>query len=360
MYRRPKLCFCKTGQEGHLSRDCPQKVQDAVAPPARLCYTCNQPGHQSRNCPQAQTNEQPEKRRRENKVSRPHVQDQEERKPEKANPISRTTSTTRSQITKFRFADLPISSQAKKALGTVLRYEFMTRVQAETIRTSLTGGDVLVKAKTGTGKTLAFLIPTLDQAISFSPEQRQDNVSVLIISPTRELAQQIADEAAQLMTHMRLSILCLFGGISIKRDHAALKRGVPDVIVATPGRLNDHLENYGLAAKMSNLRCLVFDEADQLLEMGFRPDITRMLNMLPAKETRQTLLFSATMPKDVMGIAQFALRSDFQHIDCVGAEQSTHQHVPQFYTVHPLETQFAELAQVLREGIFLAKDHRHP
>ena len=109
----------------------------------------------------------------------------------------------------------------------------------------------------------------------------------------------------------------------------------PDILIATPGRLNDHLENNGLAQHCRSLRCLIFDEADQLLEMGFRPAITKLLAMLPPKNTRQTTLFSATMPNDVMGIARFALNEKFEYVDCVGKDdQGTHQRVPQYCTVY--------------------------
>ena len=102
---------------------------------------------------------------------------------------------------------------------------------------------------------------------------------------------------------------------------------------------------------MQSLKCLIFDEADQMLEMGFRPAITKMLTMLPSKNTRQTLLFSATMPKSILGIAQFALRTKYDAIDCVGEEQSTHERVPQVCIVHPIERQFVELGLVLQEGM---------
>eukprot|EP01059_Diplonema_ambulator_P010667 TRINITY_DN2067_c0_g3_i2.p1 TRINITY_DN2067_c0_g3~~TRINITY_DN2067_c0_g3_i2.p1 ORF type:complete len:596 (+),score=206.68 TRINITY_DN2067_c0_g3_i2:270-1790(+) len=230
-------------------------------------------------------------------------------------------------------------------MAEVLCYEFMTRVQAMTINVSLTGVDILAKAKTGTGKTLAFLIPSMEL-----PTQR-NKVNVLVVSPTRELAQQIADEAGQLNTFMGHHLMCVFGGVPIRGDVSQFRRSVPSILVGTPGRLNDHLANNGLAAMASSLKCLIFDEADQLLEMGFRPDITRMLGMLPSKETRQTMLFSATMPADVMTIARIALKDRFEHIDCVGEEADTHKHVPQSYTVHSMEDQFAELVSVINEGM---------
>eukprot|EP00754_Rhynchopus_humris_P027754 Rhum_TRINITY_DN15106_c24_g1::Rhum_TRINITY_DN15106_c24_g1_i1::g.139875::m.139875/K17679/MSS116; ATP-dependent RNA helicase MSS116, mitochondrial len=277
--------------------------------------------------------------------------------PVRANPMSRTTSTTRAEMTSELFQDLPVSVNLKKAMAEVLRYESMTKVQAMTIATSLGGGDVLAKAKTGTGKTLAFLIPT---AHLIEQNLRPGATSALIISPTRELASQIAEEAGQLLTFTRIRYQVVFGGVPIKGDLSRFRQnGFPDLLVGTPGRMNDHLENHGLArALQGSLRCMVFDEADQLLEMGFRPDITKMLRMLPPNHTRQTLLFSATMPNDVLTIAKFALRQQYAHIDCVGEEQDTHQHVPQSFCVHPPETQFAELHRAIQDGINEDPDYK--
>ncbi|KAJ9455964.1 DEAD-box ATP-dependent RNA helicase 25 [Diplonema papillatum] len=271
--------------------------------------------------------------------------------PARANPNSRTTSTTMSQITTERFADLPIDPTQKQALSDVLCYEYMTQVQAKTINVSLSGSDLLAKAKTGTGKTLAFLIPSLERTLQVPFHQRRNCVSVLVVSPTRELACQIDAEADQLIKFTGLSHLVVYGGYKIYNDLSAMRQRVPDLLVGTPGRLNDHLAKKGLASKASRLLCLILDEADQLLEMGFRPDITLMLSLLPPRESRQTLLFSATMPDNVMSIARVALRQNFAHIDCVGKESDTHQHVPQSFLIHPIETQIAELMQVINEGM---------
>merc|ERR1719161_1995639 len=119
-----------------------------------------------------------------------------------------------------------------------------------------------------------------------SAQERKGTISVLVISPTRELATQIADEGKLLISKMPLTLQTIFGGTSINKDLSAFKQRIPDILVATPGRLNDHLENYDLKRAVAKLRVLVFDEADQLLDMGFRPDITKMLGMLPPKHTR--------------------------------------------------------------------------
>ena len=144
----------------------------------------------------------------------------------------------------------------------------------------------------------------------------------------------------------------LFGGTNIKKDLNAFRRlNFPDILVGTPGRINDLLQNHGLQEAMGGLQCFILDEADQLLDMGFRPDLNRMLRMLPPKNTRQTLLFSATMPKDIMNMSNFALRDEFLHIDTVGKEdQDTHKRIPQFVTVHPYEQHFSQLMHAIEEG----------
>jgi len=238
-------------------------------------------------------------------------------------------------ITTKRFADLQISSESKRALSQVFKYEYMTTVQAETLPIILANGgnrDCLAKAKTGTGKTLAFMIPTIEQIIN-KKSSNNDNVNVLVISPTRELAQQIATETEKLLTFHNNSlkkVVTMVGGTNKNKDVKAL-RGKTPFVVATPGRLLDHLQNSNLAQRMSNLDVLIFDEADQLLDMGFRPDIERILRLLqPSKNTRQTLLFSATIPNQVNEIANIALRPNWAFVDTVGEEsEQTHQHVQQ-------------------------------
>jgi ATP-dependent RNA helicase MSS116 len=127
-------------------------------------------------------------------------------------------------------------------------------VQVKAIPTCLTGADVLVKAKTGTGKTLAFLIPALERLSAIPPAQRRGNVSALVLSPTRELAQQIADEGARLLKfHSDFRIQVMYGGTNVNRDIKEFTQRTPDILVATPGRLNDHLENNSLAPLLNRL-----------------------------------------------------------------------------------------------------------
>lgn len=268
---------------------------------------------------------------------------------------SRTTSTTLNALSNSPFSSLAITPELKRAMSDVFKYQNMTKVQAQAIPVCLTGTDILAKAKTGTGKTIAFLIPAIHKLqTTTTASSRQGTVSILVISPTRELASQIESEAKGLTTFLsNISVQCVYGGTNVKKDLSTFRSlNYPDILIATPGRLNDHLENHGLNRGCSKLATLIFDEADQLLEMGFRPAITKMLNMLPPKDSRQTTLFSATMPNDVMGIARFALRTKFEYVDCVGKDdQGTHQRVPQFVTVYNPNIQFEEIAEVLTEGM---------
>lgn len=144
-----------------------------------------------------------------------------------------------------------------RALHEVMQYQFMTQVQLASLPPILRGTDVLARAKTGTGKTVAFLLPAIEVLLKNPPASRSA-ISVLILSPTRELAAQILAEAKQLLTFHSFKTLCIFGGTNIKQDHRALA-GQVDFLVATPGRLQDHLQNTpGFARKMDNLRVLIF------------------------------------------------------------------------------------------------------
>jgi len=243
-------------------------------------------------------------------------------------------------LTDQRFSELDIGEPYKRALAETFQYEFMSPVQAETLPHILEGKDVLAKAKTGTGKTLGFLIPTLQRL-----KESQRSVGALIISPTRELAFQIHKEAETLATFTKIRAVALVGGTNINQDLRKLK-GTVHVVVATPGRLLDHLQNQGM--NVNKLQTLVLDEADQLLDMGFRPDLERIFSFLP--ETRQTLLFSATLPDAVQKMASVASLNctliDTVHED----DDPTHSHVPQsvITTTSPRDQLFT-LAALLKQ-----------
>jgi ATP-dependent RNA helicase RhlE len=171
-------------------------------------------------------------------------------------------------------------------------------IQSGVIPLALAGGDVIACAETGTGKTAAFLVPILQRFLNEPPPQ-PPRTRALVLAPTRELAVQIEDQVQGLTYHTTVSSIAVFGGVPMDQQEFALRAGV-DIVVATPGRLMDHMRH--ASVDYSGLEILVLDEADRMLDMGFWPDVQRILTALPAK--RQTLLFSATMPGEVLKLTQ--------------------------------------------------------
>jgi ATP-dependent RNA helicase RhlE len=180
-----------------------------------------------------------------------------------------------------------------------LGFETPTPIQLDAIPRVLEGRDVLACAVTGSGKTAAFLLPILHRLLG----RPRGVTRVLVLAPTRELAAQIDEHRRELARHTRLTGAAIFGGVGYAPQEHALRRGA-DVLVATPGRLLDHLgQPHG---HLGGLEVLVLDEADRMLDMGFLPDIRRVLQHLPAR--RQTLFFSATMPPPIVALAREILR----------------------------------------------------
>jgi ATP-dependent RNA helicase RhlE len=180
-----------------------------------------------------------------------------------------------------------------------LRYDEPTPIQAEAIPPILAGRDVLATAQTGTGKTAAYLLPILHQLLALPGGTTQ----ALVVTPTRELAQQIDDVLLGLAYHTPLRAGILVGGTAMGPQEKALRAGV-ELLVATPGRLLDHMRQS--QARFDHLHTLVLDEADRMLDMGFLPDLKRIIARLPAR--KQTLLFSATMPPVIAKLAHEILR----------------------------------------------------
>ena len=177
-----------------------------------------------------------------------------------------------------------------------------TPIQQDTIPAALAGRDVLACAMTGSGKTAAFILPIFQRLVG----KKRGVTRALVLTPTRELAAQIEEHANALATHTPSSAAAVFGGVGMGPQEHAFRSGV-DVIVATPGRLLDHFRfPY---AKLEHLEYLVLDEADRMLDMGFLPDIRRVLKHLPAR--RQTLFFSATMPPPIGALAREMLKNPF-------------------------------------------------
>ena len=178
-------------------------------------------------------------------------------------------------------------------------YEQPTPIQREAIPLVLAGRDLVGSAQTGTGKTAAFLLPIL-QLLAGGPHRV---LRALILVPTRELAEQVLQSARAYGRHVSLTAAAIYGGVGMEPQTKALARGI-DVLVATPGRLLDHMGRGHL--DFSRIEVLVLDEADRMLDMGFAPDVRRILDALPAE--RQTLFFSATISADVDRLAQRALQ----------------------------------------------------
>jgi ATP-dependent RNA helicase RhlE len=180
-----------------------------------------------------------------------------------------------------------------------MRYEQPTPIQAEAIPPILAGRDLIATAQTGTGKTAAFLLPILHHLLGLPHGTTQ----ALVITPTRELAQQIDDVCLGLAYHTDVRVGLLVGGTAMGPQEKALRNGV-ELLIATPGRLLDHMRHN--QARFDHLHTLVLDEADRMLDMGFLPDLKRIVARLPARE--QTLLFSATMPPVIANLARDILR----------------------------------------------------
>ena len=183
---------------------------------------------------------------------------------------------------------------------TAMGYTTPTPIQSQAIPKIMDGHDIMGLAQTGTGKTAAFALPILHRLMQGPRKQ----VRALIIAPTRELAEQINDAIQELGQQTRLKSITVYGGVNVNPQIEKLKQGV-EIVVACPGRLLDHI-NQG-TIDLTNLELLVLDEADQMFDMGFLPDIRRILKHLPAQ--RQTMLFSATMPQEIRGLAREILRN---------------------------------------------------
>ncbi|HEY0607585.1 MAG TPA: DEAD/DEAH box helicase [Herpetosiphonaceae bacterium] len=232
------------------------------------------------------------------------------------------------------FEDLGLSEPTLKAIAE-LGYEEPTPIQARTINRMSEGVDVIAQAQTGTGKTAAFALPIIEKLDSNSRTPQ-----ALVLTPTRELAVQVAEAFHSYGKYQRISILPVYGGQPIDRQLRALDRGV-QIVVGTPGRLLDHIRRGTL--KLDRVGTVVLDEADEMLDMGFIEDIEAILQETP--ETRQTALFSATMPGPIAELARRYMR-DPQRIT-VQAEQMTVPQIRQVYYEVGGRDKFEILARIL-------------
>jgi len=196
----------------------------------------------------------------------------------------------------MRFTELELSESLQKGVH-ALGYENPTPIQIQAIPPAMSGRDVVGCAQTGTGKTAAFVLPALEHLLRNPTETK--NPRVLILTPTRELCIQVAEEARELANHTSLHIVTVYGGAKMRQQIDRLRRGA-DIVVATPGRLMDHMRRRNV--QLSDVQILVLDEADRMLDMGFLPDIEHIIYDTPRQ--RQTMLFSATMPPQISALAR--------------------------------------------------------
>ena len=241
------------------------------------------------------------------------------------------------------FEQLGLSQPVVQALA-VKGYDAPTPIQAQAIPTVLTGRDLLGIAQTGTGKTAAFMLPSIDRLVAANKRPAPRTCRMLVLAPTRELAGQIAQSARDYARFAQLKVVTVFGGTSVGRNKQELARGV-DICVATPGRLVDLADQR--AIDLSAVEILVLDEADQMLDLGFIHALRQIVKLLPHK--RQTLLFSATMPKAIRQLADQYLTDPAQV--SVAPQATTADRVEQQVAFCQAGEKQAFLTMLLRDGL---------
>ncbi|KXL42657.1 hypothetical protein M433DRAFT_156643 [Acidomyces richmondensis BFW] len=274
-----------------------------------------------------------------------------------------------------RFQDLEthgmVHPNIVRTLTRDMGLDTMTEVQSATIHGALKGTDIIAQAKTGTGKTLAFLLPVLQNIISVDPGLLQrntrrrgprttaDDIRALVISPTRELAEQIAVEAKKVVQGTSIVVQTAVGGTQKAAGLQRIQRDGCHLLVGTPGRLKDILSDPYTRVEAPDLSALVLDEADRLLDQGFWPEIQEIMHLLPprSEKDRQTLMFSATVPHEVVDLVRRTLRPGFQFIKCVrDDDEPTHARVPQHLVpVNGFENKMPALVEIVQRGIEASK-----
>ncbi|EPS70480.1 hypothetical protein M569_04273, partial [Genlisea aurea] len=244
------------------------------------------------------------------------------------------------------FETLPLSEKTSNAVQ-VMGFKYMTQIQARAIPPLLEGKDVLGAARTGSGKTLAFLIPAVEvlHKGSFAP---RNGTGVIVICPTRELAIQTHAVAEELLKYHSQTLGLVIGGSARRGEAERIAKGV-NLLVATPGRLLDHLQNTkGFLYK--NLQCLMIDEADRILEANFEEEMKQIIKILPKK--RQTALFSATQTKKVEDLARLSFQTTPVYIDVDdGRKRVTNEGLQQGYCVIPSAKRFILLYSFLKRNL---------
>src|SRR4051812_17382747 len=240
------------------------------------------------------------------------------------------------------FENLGLSQPVLQAL-VLKEYTNATPIQQQAIPILLQGRDLLGIAQTGTGKTAAFMLPSIDRLAASNKRPFPRNCRMLVLAPTRELASQIAESARDYSRFSKMSVATVFGGTSLAKNRRDVERGV-DILVATPGRLIDLVEQGAL--DLRSVQILVLDEADQMLDLGFIHALKQIVRLLPTK--RQTLFFSATMPKTIRELADKFLTDPVQV--AVAPIASTAERVEQFVSFVSQPEKPALLTMMLRVG----------
>jgi ATP-dependent RNA helicase MSS116, mitochondrial len=268
------------------------------------------------------------------------------------------------QISKFQeLADHGLVSS--KVINTIVRdmgIHTMTDVQRLTINECLDGADVIAQAKTGTGKTIAFLMPIVQRILQDPTLESRTrsmatpgDIRALIISPTRELAEQIAVEAKKIVRGTAVKVQTAVGGSQKSYHLRLMQREGCHILVGTPGRVKDILSDGYSGVSLENIKTFVLDEADRLLDIGFAPDIEEIQSYMPPREERgrQTLMFSATVPKEVVSLVRKTLRPDFKFVRTVAPNETpTHEKVPQQVTfLRGLENQMPALVELAKRAM---------
>ena len=236
-----------------------------------------------------------------------------------------------------KFSDIPLTEGTRAALRK-MGFEKMTKIQAKAIPPLMEGRDVLGKAKTGSGKTLAFLVPLVEFLLK-SKFQRRHGTGGIVVAPTRELALQIHEVLKELLVESPLTHGIVMGGANRRTEAEKLAKNGCSVVVATPGRLLDHLNNTkGFVVK--HLLMLVIDEADRILDEGFEDDVRGIIAKLPSNEQRQTALFSATQTTKVEDLAALAIRKDPVYVGVDDHIEATVSTLEQGYVVVKPEDRF--------------------
>ena len=235
-----------------------------------------------------------------------------------------------------KIQNLNISEVIIRALNE-MGFEEPTPIQAESIPIAMSGSDMIGQAQTGTGKTAAYGIPVLEKILKAEPSK---DIQTVVLSPTRELAMQVAEELNHLAQFTNIQALPIYGGQDMERQLRRLRK-CPQIIVATPGRLIDHMKRGTI--DLSHITTIVLDEADEMLDMGFIDDINLIMAATP--NTRQTLLFSATMPKPIQQLAETFLHDPL--IIRMKAKEVTMDLIEQSYIEVPDRQKFDILCRLL-------------